>query len=307
VTSSPPPYRPLRGASPPHFVDRDDPQDVSTSGIAAACVAACAAGPCDPRFHRLIVAGAAMGKTALLRAIGHEVAGRLGWAVTLHSCRAKERALRAVSAAVVATLQQQWLTDPTRLASELFLDRHGHEPGDGLAAISHFDSGPSSWTALRDVLEWAGQVARSMSRGLLVMFDDADRLGGAELDSLGYLARSLSRAGQPVALLFTGAPPLGHRFSRTGNFSGCVWLTYLGWLDETDAREALVVPAADRGVECEEEALDLLCHAAGGSPLELQRLGFAAWSAAGGAEVITLAVARAALGLLVSRTDAKAS
>ncbi len=248
-----------------------------------------------------------MGKTALLRAIGREVAGRLGWAVTLHSCRAKERTLRAVSAAVVATLQQQWLTDPSGLAGELFFDRHDQEPGDGLVAVSRFDFGPSSWAALRGVLEWAGQVAGSMSRGLLLLFDDVDRLGGAEVDSLGYLARSLSRAGLPVALLFSGGPQLGHRFARTQNFSGCVWVTTLGWLDDSDAREALVVPAADRGIEFEDEALELLCAAAGGSPLQLQRLGFAAWSAAGGADLVTLAVARAALGLLVDGTEAKAS
>ena len=84
MTSCPPPYRPLRGADPPHFVDREDPNDEIASGIVAASVAAYAAGPCDPRFHRLVIGGSAMGKTALLRAIGREVASRLGWVVTLH-------------------------------------------------------------------------------------------------------------------------------------------------------------------------------------------------------------------------------
>jgi hypothetical protein len=139
------------------------------------------------------------------------------------------------------------------------------------------------------------------------MFDDADRLGGAELESFGCLARSLSRAGLPVALVFSGGPQLGHRFARAGNYSGCIWLTTLVGLDESEAREALVVPAADGGVEFEEEALELLCHAAGGSPLELQRLGFAAWSAGEGAGLVTLAVARAALDLLMEGTEARAS
>jgi hypothetical protein len=155
----------------------------------------------------------------------------------------------------------------------------------------------------------AGQLARAASGGLLVMFDDADRLSGAELDSLGCLARSLCRDGLPVALLFSGGPQLGYRFARAGNYSGCVWPTSLGWLDAGDAREALIVPAVDRGVEFQEEALQLLCHAAEGAPLQLQRLGFAAWSAAGGAEVVTLADARAALGLLLgtAKAEAKAS
>jgi hypothetical protein len=60
-------------------------------------------------------------------------------------------------------------------------------------------------------------------------------------------------------------------------------------------------------LEFEEEALELLCHAAGGCPLELQRLGFAAWSATGGAGVVTLPVARRALDLLMEATEARAS
>jgi hypothetical protein len=308
MKSYPPPYRPLRGAEPPHFVDREDPHDPLASGIVCASMAAYAAGPRHPRFHRLIIAGPAMGKTAVLRAIGREVTGRLGWAVALHSCQPKERALRAVSAAVAAAIQQQWRTEVTVAEpGALSGDRHDEDSLPGWAAVTRFEGGLCSWAALRNLLGSAGQLARSMSRGVLIMFDDADRLGGAELDSLGYLARSLSRDGLPVALLFTGGPLLGPRFIRAGNFSGCVWPTSLSWLDDGEAREALVVPAADRGVEFDEGALELLCQVAGGSPLELQRLGFAAWSAARGAELVTLADARTALGLLRESTEARAS
>jgi hypothetical protein len=308
MNSSPPPYRPLRGAEPPHFVDREDPQDVLASGILAASIAAYAAGPCDPRFHRLIIAGPAMGKTVLLRAIGREAAGRLGWAVVFHGCRAKERALGAVSSAVVTGLQRQWPGEAFRLVNEvLAFDGPDQEPVSGSAAVSPFDGAPSSWSALRDLLYSAGNLARAVPTGLLVMFDDADRLGGAELGSLGCLARSLSRDGLPVALLFSGGPQLGHRFALAAHFSGSVWPTTLGWLDDGDAREALVVPAADRGAEFEEEALELLCRAAGGSPLELQRLGFAAWSAGGANRLVTLEDARTALSLLLEGAEAKAS
>ena len=113
MTSYPPPYRPFRGAGPPHFVDREDPDDVGVNGIVAASIAAYAAGPRDPRFHRLVTSGPAMGKTALLRAIGRQVADRLGWAVTFHRCQVKERAIRAVSTEVAKTLQKQWPTELT--------------------------------------------------------------------------------------------------------------------------------------------------------------------------------------------------
>jgi hypothetical protein len=308
MTGGPPPYRPLRGADPPHFVDREDPQDVLANGIVVSSIAAYRAGPCDPRFHRLVIAGPAMGKTALLRTIGREVAVRLNWAVTLHSCRPKERALGAVPTAVVKSLQHRWPAEISGVVRQMLaVERPLQEPVNEFGPASRSGCGGSSWAALKCVLDCAGNVARAVSCGLLVMLDDADRLGGGEVEALGYLARSLSRDGLPVAILFSGGPQLEERFARAGDLSDCFWLTRLGRLDESEAREALVVPAADRGVEFQQDALELLCLAAGGSPLVLQRLGFAAWSAAAGAEVVTVADAHSALDLLTVVSEAKAS
>jgi hypothetical protein len=308
MTRCPPPYRPLRGADPPHFVDRDDPNDLISSGIVVASIAAYAAGPCDPRFHRLVISGPAMGKTALLRAIGREVASRLGWVVTLHACRPKERAICAVSAELVRASQQKWPNVKVELESELPpFDGPRPELPSEWPTVRRFEDVACSWAGLRDLLQLTGKIARRASRGLLVMFDDADRLAGGELESFGYLARSLSRDNLPVALLFSGGPRLGERFSRAGHILDCVWPTSLSELDDGEAREALVVPAVDRGVEFQEDALELLCLTADGLPMELQRLGFAAWSAAGGAELVTLAHARSALDLLAEGAEARAS
>jgi hypothetical protein len=308
MTRCPPPYRPLRGADPPHFVDREDPNDEIASGIVAASVAAYAAGPCDPRFHRLVVAGSAMGKTALLRAIGREVASRLGWVVTLHACRPKERAIRAVSTELVRAFQQKWPKVGAELESEL-LSFDGPQPelSSEWPPVHRIENVACSWAGLRNLLQLAGKIAGRASRGLLVMFDDADRLAGGELESLGYLARSLSRDSLSVALLFSGGPRLDERFSRAGHTLDCVWPTSLGELDDGEAREALVVPAVDRGVEFQDDALELLCLSADGLPMELQRLGFAAWSAASGADLVTLAHARSAVDLLVEGAEARAS
>ncbi|HYA45727.1 MAG TPA: hypothetical protein VED59_08965, partial [Acidimicrobiales bacterium] len=135
-----------------------------------------------------------------------------------------------------------------------------------------------SWALTRQFFRLAGFFAKRISRGLVILIDDADRLGGGQLEALGCLARALSRDDLPVALVVSGGPELAARCARVGNLSGTVWPVTLGWFDEEEAREALVVPAAERGVEWEEEALEMLCAAAAGSPLELQRLGFAAWS-----------------------------
>lgn len=293
MTNCPPPYRPLRGAEPPHFVDRPHDEIFGAATMSSATIAALACGPSDPRFHQLVTSAPAMGKTAFLRAIGRLAATRLDWAVAFHHCRPKQRAIGTVITEVMACMQRQWPGRVGALASEVMMARL-----DGLGARwrdrQAAECGPApvpcvlpmgaevSWTELKHLLERSGRFAQGISRGLVVMFDDADLLGGGEVESLGHLARCLSRDGLPVSLVFSGGEALAERFSRVGNFSGTVWPTQLGWFDDAESREALVVPAIDRAVEFEDRALELVCGAAGGSPLVLQRLGFAAWSAARG-------------------------
>ncbi len=184
------------------------------------------------------------------------------------------------------------------------LVRPGHPAGRGLVPLARLrrllpPGREPSWAELGEFFALAGSFAQAMSRGLMVVLDDADRLGGAEVECAGHLARGLARDGVPVAFLLTGGPELSRRFARTGNFAGYVWPTSLGRFDEGEAREALVVPAADRGVEFEESAVEVLCLAAAGRPLELQRLGLAAWSApARLAGQIGLAAAQQALELV---------
>ena len=280
MSTCPPPYRPFLGAPPPHFVDRADAEQIGVPGSVATSLAACLAGPGDPRFHQLVVGAPELGKTAQARAVGRLVAGRLGWVVSFHRCGRKERAMGDVADQALAGIQRLCSPEARRAAAPATDGgalpwphiRPGHPAGRGLAPVPQLrrllPSGREpSWAELREFFALAGSFAQRMSRGLMVVLDDADRLGGAEVECAGHLARGLARDGVPVAFLLTGGPELGRRFARNGNF------------DEAEAREALVVPAADRGVEFEESALELLCLAAAGRPLELQRLGLAAWSA----------------------------
>ena len=318
MTSCPPPYRPLRGAEPPHFVDRAGDGDIGATGLAAGSAEAYLAGPGDPRFHRVITAAPGLGKTAALRAIGKEAASRLGWAVVLHHCQPKERALGLVADEVGSSVRQAWPAETGRFAREVLAFGQPSTRAATSAERSAFSSlapacqdvapGPGpTWHVLKNFLRLAGLFANSLSRGLVVMFDDADRLGGGEVEVLGHLAKSLARDELPVALALSGSPPLGARFARAGNFSRTVWASTLSRFDDDEAREALLIPAADRGVEIEEEALALLCATAAGSPLEIQRLGFAAWSAKDRPDVITLADAEEALGAVSPGVAARAS
>ncbi|MGO9657406.1 MAG: hypothetical protein ACLQVK_00045 [Acidimicrobiales bacterium] len=327
MTTCPPPYRPFRGAPPPHFVDRADAESIDGAGIVATSLAAYRAGPGDPRFHQLVTSTPALGKTAQARAVARQVSAQLGWVVTFHRCRPKERAMRDVANQTVTGMARLWAPEApppvVRAANQAEAGqeagaptwprtRPGHPAGQGLAPGPQLrrlvpTGREPSWTELREFFALAGSFARAISRGLLLVLDDADRLSGAEVECAGHLARSLSRDGLPVAFLLTGGPQLGQRFARTGNFAGSVWPTRLGRFDDSEAREALVVPAADRDVEFEEGALERLCAAADGRPLEVQRLGLAAWSSSARSGKIGLAAAEEAVGLVAPETTAMAS
>lgn len=308
MTDLPPPYRPLRGAEPPHFVDRHDEDDIDWAGIVAGTLTAYRAGPADPRFHRLVWSEPALGKTALLRAARREVAARLGWAVVAHRCRPKERAAAVVGQAVLSAVDQAGpgLVPPRWMAVAQHPSLRPPSPP------AHAGLGPGagdelSWSSFWRLVKVAGWACRSTGTGLMVTLDDADRLGPGELEAFGHLARALAGEGLPVAFLFAGGPKLAERSARAGHFRGCVWPTRLATMDDAEAGEALVVPAAERGVDVHEDAVELLCQAAGGSPLDLQRLAFTAWSVAARRGVVSLGDAERALTMTCAPAQRQAS
>ncbi len=117
MSTCPPPYRPFLGAPPPHFVDRADAEQIGVPGSVATSLAACLAGPGDPRFHQLVVGAPELGKTAQARAVGRLVAGRLGWVVSFHRCGRKERAMGDVADQALAGIQRLCSPEAPRAAA----------------------------------------------------------------------------------------------------------------------------------------------------------------------------------------------
>ncbi len=119
-----------------------------------------------------------------------------------------------LSAEIESAMSRQWPAHAGRLASEVLV--FGYRPAQGAAEQApatvplqpsgrapHSRAGrrDESWATLKQLCKLAGLFAWSLSRGLLVIFDDVERLGVGEVESLGHLARALSRDGLPVALL----------------------------------------------------------------------------------------------------------
>ena len=95
----PPPYRPLRGAEPPHFVDRPEGENIGAKGIMAGSIAAFAAARVTPVFtSSLLLALPWARRPSCGQLAGKPAAAGLGGDVP--PLPAKERALGALAAEI---------------------------------------------------------------------------------------------------------------------------------------------------------------------------------------------------------------
>lgn len=94
----------------------------------------------------------------------------------------------------------------------------------------------------------------------------------------------------PITVAGAGLPSLATLTGEAKSYAERMFtFPVIGSLVASQAREALVVPAADEGVEWEDAALDLVIAVTNGYPYFLQEFGKQAWDVAEGTQVITLA------------------
>lgn len=134
-----------------------------------------------------------------------------------------------------------------------------------------------------------GEVARDHGSGILFTIDE---LHFVRRPTLEALVMGLHRAAQlrlPVTLAGAGLPSLAGLTGEAKSYAERMFtFPAIGSLPGDQAREALVVPAADEGVDWEPAALDLVGELSQGYPYFLQEFGKQAWDAADGSDRITL-------------------
>jgi len=139
----------------------------------------------------------------------------------------------------------------------------------------------TSYTRLTRLLSGLGQLAISGGVGVALIIDEAQALPSADL---ALLMRVVDRLDElPIAVLIGGLPRVPRRLISSSDFASTqpnLWYETLSCLGPEDARDVLVVPAADAGCTLDPDALDLLTGFAAGHPLLLQMAGSAAWRAA---------------------------
>jgi len=109
-----------------------------------------------------------------------------------------------------------------------------------------------------------------------------------------YKDRSDPRANLPFALIAAGLPDALDTIRHLGGtFGERVRVHELDMLSVPETIEALVIPARERSVRWDGDALDRLALRTGGWPVAVQQYGYDAWNAGTGSLIASTEVERA--------------
>jgi hypothetical protein len=166
---------------------------------------------------------------------------------------------------------------------------NGPEIGFDVEAVrGPADSGDLA-TDLAGLFVELGEVARDHGIGVFITIDELHYVG---LRTLEALVMGLHRASQltlPITFAAAGLPSLATLTGEAKSYSERMFrFPFIDSLSDSQAREALTVPAADEGVRWEDDALGRVVQVTARYPYFLQEFGKQAWDAADGPESITL-------------------
>ena len=227
-----------------------------------------------------------VGKTVLLNKL-EEVAIEAGWATSFGEVRRGDD-LRAVMARAlyntirqldarrmgrrtIARLKSAFASFSATVTSEGSV-RFGVEvtPAQGTADSGHLE------TDLVEMFLELGEAAADSQTGVAVLLDELQLAATEDLEALVAAIHRANQKALPIAVVAAGLPTLRGALAEAKTYAERLFsFPELGALCESDARDALVLPARAQGVEYDEDALRLMLDRAEGYPYFLQEWGLA--------------------------------
>ncbi|HEX5052874.1 MAG TPA: AAA family ATPase [Planctomycetota bacterium] len=170
------------------------------------------------------------------------------------------------------------------------------------AAKGQGDSGDLA-SDLTDLLGAVGQAAVEKSVGLLLAVDEVQYLPSDHVGALIAAIHRTTQLGLPVVFVGTGLPQLAGLAGQAKSYAERLFnFPVIGSLVLEEAREALSIPAAEKGIVIKREALDLMVAESHGYPYFLQEWGYHVWNLAGSSP-ISVADVRAARPTIIDQLD----
>jgi hypothetical protein len=134
---------------------------------------------------------------------------------------------------------------------------------------------------LADVLLAVGEAAQERHSGILLAVDELQYLEPADFSALITAIHRTTQRDLPVVLVGAGLPQLPGLAGAAKSYAERLFeFPQIGSLGEADARDALVLPATEQGVEFTPDAVRAIMRKAHGYPYFLQEWGYHLWNAA---------------------------
>lgn len=292
------PYTPNAGARPPALVGR-------AAELEAFDVLLHRLENGRPQQSMIITGLRGVGKTVLLSAF-RDVAIERRWVtveaeVTKNSDFAERMSRLARRALLAVSPPDQWKDRAKRAAAVLKSFSVTFKPDGSVAAGLNVDaaagladSGDMS-EDLTDLFIGLGEAAQEAGTGVVFLFDEVQYLSVEELEALiAALHKTVQRA-LPVTLVAAGLPQIPRLAGEAKSYSERLFnFPHIGRLSDSDARDALVLPALELDVDFDARAADAIVNYTEGYPYFIQEFGRIVWDNASGSPVIVEDVNRAA-------------
>lgn len=276
------PFAPGAGTKPPALVGRDD-QIESFDVLLERLENGYAE-------QSMIVTGLrGVGKTVLLEVFREKAEARnwatVEWEVEKNSPFGSKMASQVRRALLQLAPKARWTNRLARAASILKSFTVTFNPDGAMTAgldidalVGVGDSGTLS-EDLTDLFVATGEAAREQRTGVIFLLDEIQYLQPSELEALIAALHRCARRSLPITLVGAGLPQIPRLAGEAKSYSERLFrFPRIGELDaKTDARDALVLPARNLGVEFEDDAIDFIVGYTQGYPYFLQEYGKIVW------------------------------
>lgn len=136
---------------------------------------------------------------------------------------------------------------------------------------------------LTDLFLAVGETAKEHGMGVVLLFDEVQFLKPSQLEAIIQALHKMVQRGLPITMVAAGLPHIAELAGDAKSYAERLFkFPRIGDLEPNDAKEALVLPAADEGVTYAPDALDEAVRITGGYPYFIQELGYAVWTVAEG-------------------------
>jgi hypothetical protein len=275
------PYAPGAGTKPPALVGRD--RQIESFAI---LLERLESGYVE---QSMIVTGLrGVGKTVLLDVFREKAEARdwatVEWEVEKNAAFAPKMAAHVRRALLQIAPKAKWTDRVLRAASILKSFTVTFNPDgamtagldiDALAGIG--DSGALS-EDLSDLFVAIGEAAQDRGVGVVFLIDEIQFLRPRDLEALIVALHKCTRRSLPITLVGAGLPQIPRLDGEAKSYSERLFrFPQIGELDESDARDALALPARDLGVAFKPEAIDFMVDYTQGYPYFLQEYGRIVW------------------------------